>query len=422
MGSINSFKNVLKQLENILKILDIDKKIYNYLEKPDRILDFFIDIDMDNGDRKKFESFRVQYNNILGPYKGGMRFHPELSIDQMKALAFLMTIKNAIVDIPMGGSKGGIKVDPKELSEKELERLARGWVQKFYKYIGPEIDIPAPDVYTNPRIMAYMVDEYSKIAKKWKPAAFTGKPIENGGSEGRGFSTGMGGFYVIEELVKKLNLKPENTRVVIQGFGNAGYNVARILFNNKYKIIGLSDSKTGILANNSEGLNPEHVLRKKREEGMIDGVYYKGEVCTNIPHQHISNQELLELDCNILIPAALENQITENNADKIKAKAIVELANGPTTPEADDILHKKGVYVVPDVLANAGGVIVSYFEWEQNLQDRHWSENEVLGKLKEKMVSAFNKVWQISEEKKICLRTAAFAKAINRIVEAMKKK
>lgn len=420
MDNINLFKNALKQLDKAAVFLKLDKNILESLKKPNQILEFPITITMDNGRQETFEGYRVQYNNILGPYKGGIRFHPQADIDEVKALAFWMTIKCACVDIPMGGGKGGIRVDPKKLSEGELERLSRGWVQKFYQYIGPQKDVPAPDVYTNPKIMAYMVDEFSKLAGKWTPATFTGKPLNKGGSEGREFSTGMGGYYVINELVKKLNLKPENTKVVIQGFGNVGYHMARILHENGYNVIGLSDSKTAIFA--KEGFNPKHVLRKKEEEGMIDGCYYEGEVCSDISHEHIYNQELLELDCDILIPAALENQITADNADKIKAKAIIEMANGPTTPEADEILYKKGIYVVPDVLANAGGVTVSYFEWKQNLEGRHWSENEVLDKLKEKMVSAFDNVWQISQEKKIDLRIAAFVKAILRIAEAMAKK
>lgn len=422
MKNINPFQNAQKQLAKAAKVLKLDKKIYASLKKPNQILEFPLTITMDNGQEQTFEGYRVHFNNALGPYKGGIRYHPQADIDEVKALAFWMTVKCATVNIPMGGGKGGIRVDSKKLSEAELERLSRVWVKAFYPYIGPQKDVPAPDVYTNPKIMAWMVDEYSKLAGQWTPAAFTGKPLNKGGSEGREFSTGMGGFYVLDELMKKLNLKPPSTRVVIQGFGNVGYHMARILFENGYKIIGLSDSKTAIIAEEADGFNPEHVIRKKKEAGMIDGVYYKGEVCNTIKHRHASNRELLELDCDILIPAALENQITQENADKIKTKAVLEMANGPTTPEADEILHKKGIYIVPDVLANAGGVTVSYFEWEQNLKNEHWSEKDVLNRLKSIMVKAFNEVWQISQEKNVDLRTAAFVLAIERIAEAMKRK
>jgi len=422
MNKINPFKNAQKQLAKAAKVLKLDRKIYDLLKKPNQILEFPITITMDSGKEQTFEGYRVQFNNALGPYKGGIRYHQEANIDEVKALAFWMTIKCATVNIPMGGGKGGIRVDPKKLSEGELERLSRAWAQAFYQYIGPQKDVPAPDVYTNPKIMAWMVDEYSKIAGQWTPAAFTGKPLDKGGSEGREFSTGMGGYYILNELLKKLNLKPENTRVVIQGFGNVGYYIAEILHEHGFKILATSDSKTAIYAQDEHGLEPVDVMRIKKQKGMIDGVYCQGEVCTDMPHQHFTNEELLELECDILIPAALENQITKENADKIKAKAILEMANGPTTPEADEILHKKGIYVVPDVLANAGGVTVSYFEWEQNLKNEHWSEKDVLDKLRNIMVESFNNVWRISQEKKVDLRTAAFVLAIGRIAKVMKRR
>ena len=422
MAKINPFQNALTQLEKAVKVLKLDKKTYDSLLKPDQILEFPITVKMDDSHAETFEGYRVQYNNALGPYKGGIRFHPQANIDEVKALAFWMTIKCALVDIPMGGGKGGVRVDPKKLSKGELERLSRGWVQKFYPYIGPQKDVPAPDVYTNPQIMAWMVDEYSNIVGQWTPAAFTGKPLDKDGSEGREFSTGMGGYYILNELIKKLRLKPANAEVVIQGFGNVGYYMAEILHEHGVRISAVSDSKTAIYTEDEHGLEPIDVLTIKRQKGMIDGVYCRGEVCSDMSHKHFSKKKLLEMKSDILIPAALENQITKENAKKIKAKAVLEMANGPTTPEADEILHKKGIYVVPDVLANAGGVIVSYFEWEQNLEGLHWSEQEVLKKLKNKLVKAFNKVWQVSKSKKIDLRTAAYVVALERIAKKMKKR
>lgn len=420
MEKIDPFNNVLKKLKETITHLELNDNIFKKLSTPDKVIECPITIKFDNGENKTFPGYRVQYNNARGPYKGGIRFHPGVDLDEIKALAFLMTIKCAVADIPMGGGKGGIQINPKELSVKELERLSRTWVKTFFSHIGPDKDIPAPDVYTNSKIMEWMVDEYSSIAGRRVPAAFTGKPIDQGGSAGREFSTAKGGYYTIVELIKKLNMKPDKTRVVIQGFGNVGYHMARVLHEEGFKIIGLADSKGGIVDMRNQGMNPVNVLTTKKEHGKIGKCYCIGSVCDCGNYKRISNEKLLELETEVLIPAALENQIHGNNVQKIKAKAIVELANGPITPEADQGLFQKGINVVPDILANTGGVIVSYFEWLQNLKNEHWSEKDVLEQLENIIKKEFNNIWVISQQKKVDLRTAAYILGIGRIVEAMK--
>jgi len=421
LKGINSFDNILVKLKETVDYLGLGGEYYKKLSKPDIVLERPIEITLDNGKRRIFKGYRVQFNNTRGPYKGGIRFHPEADLDEVKTLSFLMNVKCAVANIPLGGGKGGIRVNPKELSGKELEKLSRAWVQAFYKDIGPDKDIPAPDVYTNPQIISWMVDEYSKIANRPTPAAFTGKPIDKGGSEGREFSTAQGGYYALRELAKKLKMKPEETRVVVQGFGNVGYNIARVLNEHGLKVIGLSDSRGGIFDIREKGMDPVNVLLTKKEQGKIGRCYCVGSVCDCENYKRVSNEDLLRLETDILIPAALENQITKDNVNKIKAKAIIELANGPITPEADQILFKKGVHVVPDILANTGGVIVSYFEWLQNLQNEHWSEKDVLEKLETVIKKEFNNIWAISISKRVDLRTAAYILGIGRIVEAMKK-
>ncbi|MFA6553110.1 MAG: Glu/Leu/Phe/Val dehydrogenase [Patescibacteria group bacterium] len=418
MAKIHSFDNVVKKIQETARRLKIDSSFVEKLSKPDATLERPITITLDSGASKTFNGFRVQFNNARGPYKGGIRFHPEADLDEVKTLACLMAVKCAAADIPMGGGKGGITVNPKELSEAELERLSRGWVQSFFNEIGPEKDVPAPDVNTTPKIMSWMVAEYSKLAGKNSPAAFTGKPLDIGGSLGREYSTAQGGFFVLRELLKKTGLTPAKTRVIVQGFGNVGYHTARILHENGYTIVGLSDSKGAILV--PGGVDPRHVMEHKKASGKLAGVYCKGSVCEEIEYHQVSNEELLEADCDVLIPAALENQITDKNASQIKAKIILEMANGPITPEADSVLFKKGIYIVPDVLANAGGVTVSYFEWRQNLDNERWTEEVVNTKLEEKMVKQFNTIWAISMAEKIDLRSATYMLSIGRIVDAMK--
>jgi len=420
MTTINPFENALKKLHEAAEILGLSEEVYTKLSTPEAVLERPVTITMDNGTEQSFDAYRVQFNSALGPYKGGIRFHPHADLDEVKTLAFLMALKCSVVNIPMGGGKGGIQVNPKELSEAELERLSRAWVRTFFKDIGPQKDIPAPDVYTNPQIMLWMTDEYSKLAGKPSPAAFTGKPVENGGSEGRAFSTAQGGYYAIRELAAQLNMKPEETRVVVQGFGNAGYHIARIIHEAGYQIIGLSDSKGAIVVQQGT-FDPEQLNAYKQENGSIQEYVCDNKDCKSDEHSHITNGELLEIETDILIPAALENQITDKNADRINAKVIVELANGPTTPEADAILYEKGIIVVPDILANAGGVIVSSFEWVQNLQNEHWTEEEVLKKLDDIITKEFRSVWDLSQKQKFDMRTAAFVLGVKRIHEAMGK-
>lgn len=410
----DAFKNAVKQLENAAKVIDLDESILEILKHPKRILTVNIPVLMDSGKIEVFKGYRSQYNDALGPFKGGIRFHPDVNLSEVKALSAWMTWKCAVVGIPYGGGKGGIIVDVKKLSNRELERLSRGYIQALRDFISPEKDIPAPDVNTDPQIMAWMMDEYSRMQGYNVPAVVTGKPIEVGGTRGRKFSTSQGGIYVFEKIAEKLEMDPKKIKIAIQGFGNVGYFAAEILFALGYNVVAVSDSRGGIVLEDGEEktLSVKDILRYKEKTGSVVG--YPGT-------REISNEELLELDVDVLMPAALENVITEKNAEKIKAKLIVELANGPVTPEADKILEKKGVTVVPDILANAGGVIVSYFEWVQNLQNYYWSENENIGRLKEIIENAFDEVWG----KKCCyencsLRLAAYALAVERVAKAEK--
>lgn len=405
----NPFQNALKQLQNAAEKFEVDREVLERLRMPDRLLQVAIPVRMDDGKVKVFEGYRVQYNASRGPYKGGIRFHPQADTAEVKALAFWMTFKCAVVGIPFGGAKGGVRVDPKQLSEGELERLSRGFARHLAQFIGPDLDIPAPDVYTTPQIMAWIMDEYSKIHGSHQPAVITGKPVAVGGSRGRDIATAQGGFYVLKSLAAKMRLPARKTRVVIQGFGNAGAVMARLLSGAGYKVVGVSDSKGGIY--DPEGLPYGPVAEHKHRTGTVQK--FKGA-------RNLSNEKLLELPCDVLIPAALENQITEKNAGRIKARAVLELANGPTTPEADQKLFKKKITVVPDILANAGGVTVSYFEWVQNRQGYYWTEAEVLQKLQPIMDDAFKQVWSRHEKYKVDMRTGAYILALERIAEAMK--
>ncbi|MBI2102665.1 Glu/Leu/Phe/Val dehydrogenase [Candidatus Woesearchaeota archaeon] len=356
---------------------------------------------------KKYPAYRVQFNNSRGPYKGGIRFHPEVDEDEVKSLAFWMSLKTAVADIPLGGGKGGITVDPKSLSEKEMQELSRAYVRAFADHLGSKIDIPAPDVYTNGQIMAWMLDEYEKKVGHHDPGMITGKPLELGGSLVRDIATALGGVYVLEEAIKKLKLKGKS--VVIQGFGNAGMNVAKLLSDRGFSIIAVSDSKGGIYA--QQGLPVDEVVTIKEKTGSVQN-YHSG--------KKISNEELLTLTCDILIPSALSSVITEKNADKINARIILELANGPTTPTADEILHRKKILVLPDILANAGGVTVSYFEWVQNRTNYYWTAQEVETRLKEKMVTAFHKVWDSFRDRQYDFRTATYIHALHKILTTEK--
>jgi len=400
----------MAQLDKAVKI-NKTKKLHDLAERlrqPERDIRISIPVQMDNGAIKIFEGYRVQYNNALGPYKGGIRYHPLTEINEVKALAFWMTLKCAVAGIPMGGGKGGITVEPKDLSKGELERLSRGWVRALSDVLSPHKDVPAPDVNTTPEIMAWMADEYAKISGDNTEASFTGKPTDQGGSEGRNTSTAQGGFYGFEAFRKELNL-PEKCTVVIQGFGNVGSHAASIWHKAGHKVIAVSDSRGGIYDEN--GLNIEKLLEHKKKTGAL----------ANFPDsKKITNQELLALKCDLLIPSAFENEINKENADKIKAKVILELANGPTSPEADEILFKRGIPVLPDIWANSGGVIVSYFEWDQNLKRGHWTEEEIFKKLKLMIEDSAKQILEKSKESNTSLRMGAFILALERIQEKLK--
>lgn len=404
----NPFQNALSQLDRATKVKQFSKEFLSRLQQPNREIRIAIPVTMDDGTLSIFEGYRVQYNNARGPYKGGIRYHQDTDINEVKALAFWMALKCAVANIPMGGGKGGITVDPKKLSKSELERLSRGWIRGMAPVIGPKVDVPAPDVNTTPEIMSWMVDEYTKITGDTTNAVITGKPIEVGGSEGRGPATGLGGFYVFDTIRKKMAM-PESCKIVIQGFGNVGGNAADILSKHGHVVIALSDSKGAIYK--EDGIDIKLLNEYKKEHGQISG--FPGS-------KMITNEELLLLPCDVLIPAALENQITETNASQIQAKLIIELANGPTTPEADDILFAKNIPVVPDILANAGGVTVSTFEWEQNIKGEHWNEEDVFSKLKKIMDEETEIIWNRASELKTDIRRTAFIVALERIEQATK--
>lgn len=408
MSNPDTFESAFSRLSEALKRVKISDDAKKILSSPKEYMEFSIPVRMDSGKLEVFQGYRVHYNDARGPYKGGIRYHPQVSLDEVKALAFWMMLKCAVADIPFGGAKGGVIVDPKKLSKREIEELSRGYIHGVYKFIGQEIDIPAPDVYTNAEIMGWMIDEYNKIAGKQVPGAITGKPISLGGSLGRDDATARGGFIVMQEVAKLMKIEPKKTTVAVQGFGNAGYNIAKMMHDAGYKVVAVSDSSGGIYK--AEGLDIDAVLRHKEKSGSVQD--FAGA-------KNVTNEELLLLDTDILVPAALENQITKANADKIKAKVILELANGPTTPEADAILHKKGVLVIPDILANAGGVTVSYFEWVQNREGYYWELAEVHERLTKKMTAAFKDIYAIKEKEKVDMRTAAYIVALRRIVAAV---
>jgi glutamate dehydrogenase/leucine dehydrogenase len=428
----NPYKNALEQLNQVAKILNLDKKTVDKLKKPKNLIKKTLIVKMDSGKEKKFQAFRSQHNDSKGPFKGGIRFHPQVTEDEVKALSIWMTWKCSVVGIPYGGGKGGVVCDPKNMSQKEIERVSRAYAKAMAPFIGPWVDVPAPDVNTNPQIMAWMIDEYKKTqekqAKKQKwanqgvnPAAvITGKPLELGGSQGRTEATGQGGVFILRELAKKLNLKPEKTTVAIQGFGNVGFWFAKLAHQLGFRVTAVSDSQGGIYV--PSGLNPDMTMDCKQKTGSVAKCACKDKECHMKYGKKITNEELLELKVDILVPSALENVITKDNAKNIKAKAIIEMANGPVTPEADKILHKRKVISVPDILANAGGVTVSYFEWVQNLQGYYWDKEEINSKLEKIMVKAFLEVWQKQKELKTNMRMAAYALAVDRVVKAMKLK
>lgn len=407
---LNPFAIAQRQLDEAVEILELDDATHEMLRWPMRELRFTIPVRMDDGSVKVFHGYRVQYNDSRGPAKGGLRFHPQETIDTVRALSAWMTWKTAVVDIPLGGGKGGVTCNPKELSMAELERLSRGYMRRVAGFIGPETDVPAPDVYTTPQIMAWMRDEYEAIHMHQAPGIITGKPLELGGSAGRGDATARGGIYTTREAAKVLGIELRGATAAVQGYGNAGF------FGHKLgvdilglKIIAASDSKGGVY--NADGLDYDELAAWKQETGSV--INFPGST-------FISNEDLLELDVTVLMPSALENVITAVNADRIKAKIITELANGPTTPEADVILHDKGIYVIPDFLCNAGGVTVSYFEQVQNAYNFYWTEDEVHVRLDQKMTSAFYNVHEMAERMDVHNRLAAYLVAVDRVAKAMK--
>ncbi|WP_456394654.1 glutamate dehydrogenase [Thermococcus sp.] len=407
------FEMAVRQLERAAQFMDISEEALEWLKKPMRILEVSVPIQMDDGSVKVFTGFRVQHNWARGPTKGGIRWHPAETLSTVKALATWMTWKCAVVDIPYGGGKGGIIVNPKELSEAEQERLARSYIRAIYDIIGPWTDIPAPDVYTNPKIMAWMMDEYEAISRRKGPAfgVITGKPPGVGGIVARMDATARGASFTVREAAKALGWDSlEGKTIAIQGYGNAGYFMAKIMSEDYgMKVVAVSDSKGGIY--NPDGLNADEVLAWKRKTGSVKD--FPG--ATNI-----TNEELLELEVDVLAPSAIEEVITEKNADNIRAKIIAELANGPTTPEADVILHEKGILVIPDFLCNAGGVTVSYFEWVQNINGFYWTVEETRKRLDDKMTKAFWDVYNTHKEKAIPMRDAAYVVAVQRVYDAMK--
>ncbi len=403
------FVSAQKQLKKAIDVLKMGEDVYEVLKEPKEYFEVSVPVRMDNREVRVFRGYRVHHNNVLGPYKGGIRFHPDVNVNEVKALASWMTWKCSLVGIPFGGAKGGVICNPKEMSKKELERLARGYIRGLRDFIGPDKDIPAPDVYTNPQIMAWMMDEFSSIKGYNVPGVITGKPVEVFGSKGRNEATGNGLAFVTREVLKYMEMDPEDVTAVIQGYGKLGHVVADRYTEMGIKVIAVSDSKGGIY--NPKGLDSHEVLMHKNKTGSVVGL--KGT-------KKITNEQLLEMECDILAPCALENVITDKNANRIKARMMVEGANGPTTPDAEKILNKKKIMVVPDILANAGGVTVSYFEWVQNRMNYYWSKEEVNEKLDCIMTNAFQRTAHIMEKYKVDMRTAAYMLAVKRVAEAMK--
>jgi glutamate dehydrogenase (NAD(P)+) len=412
-SAVQSQQNVWQmaqlQLDEVASLIGLDENIHAYLREPKRVLAVSVPVGMDNGKLKVFEGYRVQHNLSRGPGKGGIRFHPDVTLDEVKALAMWMTWKCALANIPFGGAKGGVICDTKAMSLKELEGLTRRFTSEISIIIGPEKDIPAPDVYTTPQIMAWIMDTYSMQKGYSIPGVVTGKPIAIGGSLGRDKATARGCLYVTNEAVKELGMKHDGARVAIQGFGNAGLYAAELMAADGYSIVAVSDSRGGVA--NPKGLDVAGLTAFKQETGTVTG-FSGGE--------RISNKDVLEYDCEVLVPAALEKVITRENASRIRAKIVAEAANGPTLPEADQILHERGIMVLPDILANAGGVSVSYFEWVQDLQENFWEEDEVNERLRRKMVRAFRETLEQAKKYKTDMRHGAYVVAVGRVAEATK--
>jgi glutamate dehydrogenase (NAD(P)+) len=405
---LNPFRIAQIQFDMAAEYLKLDPGLRQILRTPKRVLEVAIPVKLDNGQTKVFTGFRVQHNVARGPAKGGLRYHPNVTLDEVKALAAWMTWKTATVNLPYGGAKGGVICDPKRMSKGELERMTRRYAAEIQPIIGPEIDIPAPDLYTDAQTMAWIMDTYAMTVGRASPGVVTGKPVSIGGSEGRNEATGRGVLYVVEEACKVKKISLRGASVAIQGFGNVGSAVARLFMEKKAKIVAISDSRGGV--HNPRGIDPLRAMRYKERSGTVVGMPGAS---------RISNDELLLLKCDILIPAAMENVITLHNADQIKAKIVAEAANGPTTPHADEVLSRRGVFVIPDILANAGGVTVSYFEWAQDLQGFFWQVQEVNSKLEFVMKRAFNDVYESMRKCHVYPRAGAYILAVSRVAEAM---
>jgi len=408
--TLNPFEIAQKQVKSACDKLNADPAVYEILKNPMRVLEVSFPVRLDDGTVKTFTGYRSQHNNAVGPFKGGLRFHPNVTRDEVKALSTWMTFKCSVAGIPYGGGKGGMAIDPKDYSKAELERISKGFAKAISPIIGEKVDIPAPDVNTNGQIMSWMVDAYEEVAGKSAKGVFTGKPLEFGGSLARTEATGYGVNLAAKKALEKRNIDVKGATYAVQGFGNVGFYTAYYAHKDGAKIVAFSNVDVAIY--NENGIDMEAVIKDFKENGCISENKGYG--------KDITNAELLELEVDVLTPCALENQITSENADRIKAKAVVEGANGPTTPEADEILFKKGILVVPDILANAGGVVVSYFEWVQNLQSYYWSFEEVQQKENALLSGAFEDVWALAAEYKVDLRNAAYMKSIERIAKAMK--
>ncbi len=407
--TLNPFTIVQGQIKDAVETLGLGNAAYELLAHPLRFVEVSVPVKMDDGNTRVFRAYRSQHNDALGPAKGGLRFHPQVDPDEVKALSIWMTIKCSLVGVPYGGGKGAVQCNPKEMSQDELQRVSREFIVRMQAVIGPEKDIPAPDVYTNAQIMAWMYDEWSKIRGYNDPGIITGKPIQLGGSLGRNEATARGTVITVREAAKKLGIPIEGATVVVQGYGNAGSIAADLIHDMGAKVIAVSDSRGGI--HNPAGLDPKEVKAHKEETGSVVG--FPGAT-------DITNAQVLELECDVLIPAALENVITSQNASRVKAKIIGEAANGPTTPAADQTLYDNGSFVIPDILANAGGVTVSYFEWVQNLYGYYWTEEQVNSRMEHLMVKAFERVYEMHKDKNVKMRDAAYLVAVDRVAEAMK--
>ncbi len=412
------YQSAVERLNEIADRADLHDEVIGILERPMSVLEVSVPLRRDDGSLEVFTGYRVRHNNLRGPSKGGIRFHPSVTVSEVKALALWMTLKCAVVGIPFGGGKGGIAVDPRSLSPMELERLSRGFVDRIADHIGSETDIPAPDVYTNAMVMGWMTDEYEKITRRHEPGVFTGKPIALGGSLGREDATGRGAYHCVKVLEERNGWVSGDVRVAVQGFGNGGQHVARLLHADGYRVVAVSDSRGAI--HSPDGFDVPSLIHFKNESRELKAVYCDGSVCDMVEAAHLTNGEMLELaDVDILIPAALENQINIGNASRIGASTIVEVANGPTTPEADAVLADRGITLVPDVLANAGGVTVSYFEWVQNRGGLSWPLDEVHERLEGIMRSAMASVLDLATDRGFSLREAAYVHALGRLGDAV---